>query len=113
MPTRSDLPVIECVTDGGRNVQSIPQICSFISLTVQRPLLSLGVNLVVQLKEAFQDFAAGFGVDGEANAVIFGEVIDLVEVVIDVEVGPAVGFEDGVVHLDVEVTEFVAIPDNW
>ena len=39
MATRSDLPVIECVTDGERNVQSIPQICSFISLTVQRPLL--------------------------------------------------------------------------
>jgi predicted lactoylglutathione lyase len=31
--------LLNCVTDGGRNVQSIPQICSFISLTVQRPLL--------------------------------------------------------------------------
>lgn len=71
------------------------------------------MNLVVQLKQAFEDFAAGFGVDGEARAVVFGEVVNFVEVVAEVEVCPAVGLEDGVVHPGMEATEFLDASDGF
>ena len=41
-----------------------------------------------------------------ANAVILGEGLDLVEVVLQVEVLPAVGITHGEVELDVETAQF-------
>ena len=64
----------------------------------------LGVPLVVELQEAGEDFSAGGLADREADALL-----GLVEAVAEVEVGPAVGGGDGVVHLDVEVTELLDV----
>ena len=44
--------------------------------------------------------------DCVANAVILGEGLDLVEVVLQVEVLPAVGITHGEVELDVEPAQF-------
>jgi hypothetical protein len=72
-----------------------------------------GVALVVEGKQAIEDFAAGGFADGEAEA-LFG----VVEVVVETltpgpspwgtgrnSIGPAVSGGDGGVHLDVEVAE--------
>ena len=64
----------------------------------------LGVPLVVELQEAGEDFTAGRFADREADALL-----GLVEAVAEVEVGPAVGGGDGLVHLDVEVTELLDV----
>ena len=64
----------------------------------------LGVPLVVELQEAGEDFPAGRLADREAGALL-----GLVEAVAEVEVGPAVGGGDGLVHLDVEVTELLDV----
>ncbi len=59
----------------------------FYSFLLQQTLFNfLYVNRVVQLMEAFENFAAGFGVDGEAGAVVFGEEIYFVEVMEEVEI---------------------------
>jgi len=61
---------------------------------------------VVFGEEAFEDFLAGGGADRVANAVVFGETVDLMEVVAEVKVGPAVGIADGDVELAVEAAQF-------
>ena len=60
----------------------------------------LGVALVVELQESLKDFTAGGFADGEANALL-----GLGENVAEIEIVPAVGSGDSLVHLDVEVTE--------
>ena len=64
----------------------------------------LGVPLVVELQEAGEDFSAGRLADREPDALL-----GLVEAVAEVEVVPAVGGGDGLVHLDVEVTELLDV----
>ena len=64
----------------------------------------LGVPLVVELQEAGEDFPAGRLADREPGALL-----GLVEAVAEVEVVPAVGGGDGLVHLDVEVTELLDV----
>ena len=64
----------------------------------------LGVAFVVQLEETLEDFTAGGFADREANA-LFG----LVEAVAEVEVVPAVGGGDRLIHLDVEITELLDV----
>ena len=64
----------------------------------------LGVPLVVELQEPGEDFTASRFADREPGALL-----GLVEAVAEVEVGPAVGGSDGVVHLDVEVTELLDV----
>ena len=64
------------------------------------------MNLVIQLKQPLENFTTSVWVDGLADVVVFGEVFDFIEVVAKTDVLPAVGFENEVVHLDVEVTEF-------
>ena len=59
-----------------------------------------GVAFVVQGEQAVEDLAPGGFGDGVADA-LFG----LVEAVAEVEVGPAVGGGDSVVHLDVQRAE--------
>lgn len=61
---------------------------------------------MVEGKEAAQDFFARVGTDRVADAVVFGQVFEFVEVVIKTNVGPAVGGEDGLVHLSMEGVEF-------
>ena len=61
---------------------------------------------MVEGEEAFQEFLAGIGGDGVADTVVFGEGFDFVEVMAEVEVGPAIGGEDGFVQFAVEFTEF-------
>lgn len=51
--------------------------------------------------------------EGEADSVVFGEVVNFVEVVAEGDVGPAVGFEDGVVHLCVEAAELLDSGDGF
>ena len=65
----------------------------------------LRVALVVQPEKAVQDLPPrGFGY-GESDALS-----GFVEVVVEIEVGPAVSLGHGVVHLYVEVAEFL---DVW
>ena len=44
-------------------------------LLVQAFGFFFGVEVVVELEEAFEDLLAGVGVDGVADAVVFGEVV--------------------------------------
>jgi hypothetical protein len=74
--------------------------------------LFLGVAFVVEEEEAFEEFAAGVGVDGVAGSIVFGEVVDLVEVMSEIDGGavvgghmPAVGCKNGVVHVAVQFSE--------
>ena len=60
---------------------------------------------MVEGEETGEDFPAGGGGDGVAHAVILGEVINLVKIVGGVNIIPAVGGEDGKVHLAVETAE--------
>ena len=70
-----------------------------------QPLLDLlGVALVVELQEAAEDFAAGGFADREADALL-----GFVEAVAEVEIVPAVGGGNGLVHLDVQFPELVDI----
>src|SRR6056297_584586 len=65
-----------------------------------------GVAFVVEEEKALEDFLAGVGVNGEADAVVLGKIVDLVEVVAQVDGGapllgilvPAVGRQNGFVH---------------
>ena len=57
---------------------------------------------LLDIVEPDEDFTAGRLADREAEALL-----RLVEAVAEVEVGPAVGGCDGLVHLDVEVTKFL------
>ena len=57
-------------------------------------------------EQAFEDFLAGGGADGVADAVVFGEGFDFDEVVAEVEVGPAVGVADGEVEFAVQAAQF-------
>jgi hypothetical protein len=61
---------------------------------------------MVQGEEAFEEFLAGGGGNSVADAVVFGEGLDLNEVVAEVEIGPAVGGEDGFVQFAMELAEF-------
>lgn len=62
--------------------------------------------LMIQLQQALQYFLSGLRGDGEAGAVVFGEIVYFVEIMGKGDVCPAVGKEDGVVHLHMEFTEF-------
>ena len=73
-------------------------------LVVEALLDFLGVALVVELQQAGEDFPAGRFADREPDALL-----GLVEAVAEVEVGPAVGGGDGLIHLDVEVTELLDV----
>ena len=82
-----------------------PLVGPWLALLLVQPLLDfLGVSLVVQLQQAGEDFTAGRFADRVADALL-----RLVEAVAEVEVGPAVGGGDGVVHLDVKLTEFLDV----
>jgi hypothetical protein len=63
----------------------------------------LGVAFVVELQEAGEDFPASGLADREPSALL-----GLVEAVVEVEVVPAVGGGDGLVHLDVERSRVAA-----
>jgi len=73
-------------------------------LLVQPLLYFLGVALVVQLEQAGEDFTAGGFADRVADALL-----RRMEAVAEVEVGPTVVGGYGVVHLDVELTEFLDV----
>jgi len=64
----------------------------------------LVVALVVEVQEAGEDFPTGRLADRESGALL-----GLVEAVTEVEIGPTVGGGNGLVHLDVEATEFLDI----
>ena len=68
----------------------------------------LGVPLVVELQEAGEDFPAGRLADRESDALL-----GLVEAVIEVEIKPAVGGGDGIVHFDVELTELLDVGSGF
>ncbi len=57
-------------------------------------------------EQALEDFLAGGGADGVADAVVFGEGFDFDEVVAEVEIGPAVGVADGEVEFAVQAAQF-------
>ena len=85
-------------------------------ILVQTFGLLLGVELVVKLEEAFQDFFPDVGVDGVTDAVVFGEVVHFVEVVAEGEgwagvagLMPAVGGEDGLIHSHMQLAELQKI----
>ena len=61
---------------------------------------------MIQLQQALLYLLAGVGMYGEAGAVVFWEVVYLVEIMGKGDVCPAVGGEDGVVHLNMEFPEF-------
>ena len=63
-------------------------------------------RLVIERQQAAQDFFAGGGADRVADAVVFGQGFDFVEVVAEVEVLPAVGVADGFVEFAVEAAQF-------
>src|SRR5205823_48132 len=73
-------------------------------LLVQSLLNFLRKAFVVQLEQASEDFTAGWFVDRVANALL-----RLVEAVAEVEIGPAIGGGYGLVHFDVELTEFLDV----
>ena len=75
-----------------------------VLFVVESLLHFLGVAFVVELEQAGEDFTAGGFADRVADALL-----RLVEAVAEVEVGPAVGGGDGVVHLDVELTELLDV----
>src|SRR5271157_1719034 len=77
-------------------------------LVVEALLDFLGVPFVVELQEAGEDFTAGRFTDREPGALL-----GFVEAVPEVHVRPAVGGSDGVVHLDVEVTEFLDVTGRF
>ena len=62
--------------------------------------------LMILGQQALEDFFAGGGADGVADAVVFGEGFDFEEVVAEVEVGPAVGVADGEVEFAVQAAQF-------
>ena len=62
--------------------------------------------LMIQFQQTLQYLLTGVGMDGEASAVVFWEVVNLVEIMGKGDVCPAVGGEDGVVHLHMEFPEF-------
>ena len=64
----------------------------------------LGVAFVVELQQALQDFTAGGFADGEADALL-----GFVEAVAEVEIGPAVGGGNCLIHLDVQFTELLDV----
>ncbi|MBV8310687.1 MAG: hypothetical protein JO344_09905 [Planctomycetaceae bacterium] len=68
----------------------------------------LSIAFVVELQEAGEDFPAGRLADSEPDSLL-----GLVEAVAEVEIGPAVGGADGLVHLDVEVTEFLDVGSRF
>src|SRR5208283_6077034 len=59
----------------------------------------LGVPLMIELQEPGEDFTAGGFADREPASLL-----GLVEAVTQIEVGPAVGGGNYLVHIDVEVT---------
>ena len=65
-----------------------------------------GSALVVEGEEAAEEFFARGGADGVADAVVFGERLDLVVVVAEGDLaGPAVGGEHGFVQFAVQGAE--------
>ena len=64
----------------------------------------LGVAIVVEFQEAGKDIAAGGFTDGKADALFC-----LVEPVAEVQVGPTVGGCHSIVHLNVQLAEFLNI----
>lgn len=56
-------------------------------------------------QQPFEDFLAGGGAEGVADAVVFREGFDLVKVVAEIEIGPAVGVADGAVEFPVEAAQ--------
>jgi hypothetical protein len=56
-------------------------------------LLGLG-SLVVEGEEAAEDFLAGGGADGVADAVVFGQRLYFVEIVVELEVLPTIRITD-------------------
>jgi len=65
----------------------------------------LRVDIVIELEEAFEDLFSGLRGNGVASAIVFRKVVHVVEVVGEVDVCPAVGGKDGVVHFFVELAE--------
>ena len=61
---------------------------------------------MVQRKQEAQDFFAGGGADGVADAVILGKGFYFVEVMIEGKVMPAVSVADGEVEFDVKAAQF-------
>ena len=69
------------------------------------PLLDFfGVALVVEFEKALENFSAGWFADGEANALL-----GFVEAMAKVEVGPAVGGGNSLIHFNVEITKLLDV----
>ena len=65
-----------------------------------------GGALMVEGEEAAEEFLSGGGADGVADAVVFGERLDFVEVVAEGDLArPTVGGEHGFVQLAVQGAE--------
>lgn len=61
---------------------------------------------MVEGEQTAQDFLAGGGADGVTDAVVLRQSFDFVEVVAEIQVGPAVGVTDGVVQFAVQAAQF-------
>jgi hypothetical protein len=61
---------------------------------------------VVQGEQPTEEFFSGGGADSVAEAVVFGEGFDFVEVMLQREILPSVGIADGEVEFDVESAQF-------
>ena len=62
--------------------------------------------LVIEGEETAQDFFAGRGADRVADAVIFRQGFDFVEIVAEVKVVPAVSIADSVIEFAVQAAQF-------
>lgn len=71
--------------------------------------LLLGGPPEVQGEQSFEDFLAGGWAYCKAEAVVFGEGFEFVEIVAQIEVGPAVGVADGDIEFAVQAAEFEEI----
>src|SRR5439155_6087740 len=58
--------------------------------------------LVIEGEQTTQDFLAGRGADRVADAVVLGQSLNLVEIVAQGEVVPAVGVADGFIEFPVQ-----------
>ena len=61
---------------------------------------------MVFAEQALEHHAAGGGADGVAEAVVLGKGLDLVEVVLQIEVVPAVSIADGDVERNMQRAQF-------
>jgi hypothetical protein len=63
-----------------------------------------GVAFVVELEESLEDLTTGGFADRESLALL-----GWVEIVAEIEISPAVGGSDGLIHFDVQFSELVDV----